>query len=260
MRASISSVLRERRTSPPLARGIELPLYHQIREILAEQVRSGTLKPGDQLPSEDDLRRKFRVTRMTVRQAISGLVNEGLVYRRQGKGTFVGDPKVARRFARLTGFSEDVLARGQRPGARTLALRRVAPPTEVARALRLKAGEPVVLVHRLRTVDDRPVAIQRSFLVAELVTGLETVDEGYPSLYRLLETRYGLMLHHADQVIDARQATIEEARLLRIAPRMPVAQVTRTTFLDDGRPVEFARMVYRADLFMFQMQLWRSDE
>jgi GntR family transcriptional regulator len=131
-------------------------------------------------------------------------------------------------------------------------------PSDVAQALRLKAGESVVLVHRLRLVDGRPAAIQRCFLVAGLVPGLESMDDKFPSLYQLLRTRFGLTLHRADQIIEARQATAAEARLLRITPRAPVVQVIRTTFLDDGRPVELARMVYRADLFKFQTQLWRD--
>lgn len=240
--------------------GPELPRYQQIREILGQQIRAGSLKPGDQLPSEDELRREFHVTRMTVRQAIAGLVSEGLVYRRHGKGTFVADPKVARRFARLTGFSEDVSARGQTPGARILAIQKTAPPDEAAQALGLGPGDLVVLVHRLRTVNDRPAAIQRSFLVAALVPGLESLEEPFPSLYGLLETRYGLALRQADQVIEARQATASEARLLHLPRRAPVVQVTRTTFLDDGKPVEWAQMVYRADLVKFQMQLWRGRE
>src|SRR5579859_1314265 len=94
-------------TEQPLrltARSADIPLYQQIRESLREQIRIGTLKPADQLPSEEELGRKFRVTRMTVRQAISDLAREGLVYRRHGKGTCVGDPKVTRQFATLTSF------------------------------------------------------------------------------------------------------------------------------------------------------------
>ena len=243
-----------------LARRTDAPLYQQIREILATQIRDGTFKSGDQLPSEDHLGREFRVTRMTVRQAISGLVSEGMVYRRHGRGTFVGDPKVTRRFARLTGFSEDVIARGQHPGARTLALRKEPAPVDVAKPLRLAVGAPVVLVYRLRMLDDRPAALQRSYLPADLVPGLERADEEFPSLYQLLRTRFGLSLHHADQVIEARQATAAETRLLCARPHAPIVQVLRTTFLDNGRPVELARMVYHSDLFKFQMQLWMAGE
>jgi GntR family transcriptional regulator len=239
-----------------LARGSDAPLYQQIRDILLTQIHSGELKSGDRLLSEDELGRAFRVTRMTVRHAISGLVSGGLLYRRHGKGTFVGDPKVTRRFAKLTGFSEDVFARKHRPGVRTLALRKMIAPQDVAQALGLKADAQVVLVHRLRLVDDRPAAIQRCYLVAELVPGLEDMDPDFPSLYQLLRTRFRLTLHHADQMIEARQGTIAEARLLNISARAPVVQVVRTTFLDDGRPVELVRMVYRADLFEFQTRLW----
>lgn len=253
-------VLRSMNSSRALARRADAPRYQQIREILATQIRSGTFKSGDQLPSEDELGREFRVTRMTVRQAVSGLVSEGMVYRRHGKGTFVGDPKVTRRFARLTGFSEDVIARGQHPGARTLALRKVPASVEVAEALGVAVGAPVVLVHRLRMLDARPAALQRSYLAADLVPGLERLDGEFPSLYQLLRTRFGLSLHHADQIIEARQATATETRLLRARPHAPVVQVLRKTFLDNGRPVELARMVYRADLFKFQMQLWVEGE
>jgi GntR family transcriptional regulator len=258
MHSTTSGIPTVDRPSYLPARRANVPLYHQIRAVLREQIHNGELKSGDQLPSEDELGRAFRVTRMTVRQAISGLVSEGLVYRRHGKGTFVGDPKVTRRFAKLTGFSEDVVARNHKPGVRTLALRKIVPPVEVARALSLKAGELVVLVHRLRLINDRPAAIQRCFLVAELVAGLESMGHEFPSLYQLLGTRFGLTLHHADQMIEVRRATGAEARLLRISARAPLVHVIRTTFLDDGRPVELAQMAYRADLFKFQTQLWRD--
>jgi len=107
-------------------------------------------------------------------------------------------------------------------------------------------------------VDNRPAAIQRCFLAAEVVPGLEGITDDFSSLYQVLGARFGLVLHHADQVIEARQATAAEARLLRIKPRAPVVQVVRTTFLDDGRRVELAQMVYRADLFKFRTQLWRG--
>ena len=256
MRAPISTIPRAEGPAIFLTRRADVPLYQRIRETIRQQICNGKVKSGEQLPSEEELGRKFRVTRMTVRQAISDLVREGLVYRRHGKGTFAGDPKVTRGFAKLTGFSEDVLAKNRQPGVRTLALRKMAAPAEVAQALRLEPGEPVVLVHRLRFVDHRAAAIQRSFLVAEVVPGLEDMDDDFPSLYQLLRTSFGLKLHHADQMIEARPATVAEARLLRTTTRAPVVQVVRTTFLDDGRRVELARMVYRADLFEFQTRLW----
>lgn len=246
--------------SRSLARGATAPLHIQIREILEKLISEGSLRCGDRLPSEDEFTREFRVSRMTVRQALSVLASEGLIYRRQGIGTFVGDTKVTRQFMKLSGFSDDVIARGHRPGARTLSIRLMPAPTDAADALDCRPGEAVVLVHRLRTLNDRPAAIQHSYLLASLVPGLENVDEDFPSLYGLLRRQFGLVLNRAEQVIEARRASAAEGRRLEIAARSPVVQVARTTFLDDGRPVELARMLYRADLFQFRMQLWGGPD
>src|SRR6478752_6396825 len=101
-------------------RNIPVPRYHQLKEILRERVRSGEWKPGDLIPSERELSETYHISRMTTRQAITDLVNEGVFYREQGRGTFVTRNKITQQLIRLTGFTEDIAARGQHPSTKTL--------------------------------------------------------------------------------------------------------------------------------------------
>src|SRR5438270_14022521 len=100
-------------------RNSPLPRYYQLKEIMRERIQCGEWKPGDLIPSERELGEKYGISRMTARQAIPDLVNEGLCYREQGKGTFDSRHKITQQFSRLTGFTEDMRARGQQPGTRT---------------------------------------------------------------------------------------------------------------------------------------------
>src|SRR5919205_4653418 len=113
-----------------------LPRYYQLKEIIREGIRSGAWPPGSLIPSERELCERYGISRMTARQSITELVNEGLLYREQGRGTFVGRPKIAQKLLRLTGFTEDMKAREQRPGARVLAAEMW--PADAATAERLR--------------------------------------------------------------------------------------------------------------------------
>src|SRR6266513_39474 len=117
-------------------RNSPLPRYYQLKEIMRERVQSDEWMPGDLIPSERELGEQYGISRMTARQAITELVNEGLFYREQGKGTFVSRHKITQQLIRLTGFTEDIRARGQRPGAKVLSARMV--PADEATAEKLR--------------------------------------------------------------------------------------------------------------------------
>src|SRR5260370_13733399 len=143
-------------------RNSPLPRYYQLREIMRERIRSGEWKPGDLIPSERELGETYGISRMTARQAITDLVNEGLFYRERGKGTFVSQRKVTHQLIHLTGFTEDIRARGQRPGTKVISATMQLADEETAEKLRISLGTPIFRLQRLRLADGEPLAIELS--------------------------------------------------------------------------------------------------
>lgn len=240
-------------------RNSPVPRYHQLKEILRERIRTGEWKPGDLIPSERELSETYRISRMTARQAITDLVNEGIFYREQGRGTFVTRHKIIQQLIRLTGFTEDISARGQQPG--TLVLSATMNPADelTAERLRVKPGELVFSLQRLRLADAEPLAIESSHLSFKGCERLLEEDLEHNSLYRLIETKYGLPLMEAEQELEAGLAGDEEARLLKVAVGSAVLFTRRTTYTDRNQPIEYAKSVYCGNKYTFYTHLRRDQ-
>jgi GntR family transcriptional regulator len=239
-------------------RNSPVPRYHQLKEILRERIRSGEWKPGALIPSERELSEAYDISRMTARQAITDLVNEGVFYREQGRGTFVAQNKITQQLLHLTGFTEDIRARGQHPGTKVLAAS-LQPAGEIAAAqLRIAPGEPMFLLRRLRLADDEPLAIEVSMLNFKGCERLAEEDLEHESLYQLLESAYGIPLMEADQEIEAGLANDEEAKILNVALGSAVLHTRRTTYTERNRPFEYATSVYRGNKYTFHTHLKRD--
>jgi GntR family transcriptional regulator, N-acetylglucosamine utilization regulator len=240
-------------------RNSAVPRYHQLKEILRERIRSGEWKPGDLIPSERELSETYHISRMTTRQAISDLVNEGVLNREQGRGTFVTRNKITQQLIRLTGFTEDISARGQHPSTQVLSAEMRPADELVAERLRIPAGTPIFHLQRLRLADGEPLAIEHSHLSFKGCERLLEEDLEHQSLYRVLESKYGLPLMEADQEIEARLAGADEAALLKIAPGSAVLFTRRVTYMDRGQPIEFAKSVYCGAKYTFYTHLRRDQ-
>jgi GntR family transcriptional regulator len=240
-------------------RNSAVPRYHQLKEILRERIRSGEWKPGDLIPSERELSETYRLSRMTTRQAITELVNEGVFYREQGRGTFVTRNKITQQLIHLTGFTEDISARGQHPSTKVLSAEMRPAEDLIADRLRVPVGTPIFSLQRLRLADGEPLAIEFSHLSFKGCERLLEEDLEHQSLYRLLESKYGLPLMEADQEIEARLAGAEEAALLNIAPGSAVLATRRVTYIDRSQPVEFAKSVYCGAKYTFYTRLRREQ-
>ncbi len=216
-----------------------IPAYERIREGLRMEFREAAL--GTKLPSETTLAKRYGVTRMTVRHAISFLASEGLVTREQGRGTFVaGLTRATRPLSALTSLSEDLRNQGLEPSTRVFAQEEIAATPQVARALALDIGAHVLHIARVRSVEERPVAIQHAWVPMGLCPTLahESLENG--SLYETLERRYGVRLRRAEQRISAVAATNEQTALLDVTKRSPLLHIERITVDDSGKRVEFA--------------------
>lgn len=216
--------------------------YERISEDLSVRIESGELAPGARLPGENSLASRYGVTRMTIRHALSSLVERGLIYRRHGVGTFVADPSRHRRsLNRLTGFSEDMSEDARQVVTRILAKEVLVPTADVAKRLSLGAGAEVIYLSRLRTVDGNPSALQNSWVPYGLCPGLarhELVDD---SLYSTLERICNIGLKYADQHITAVAAEEEQARALDVPRGSPLLWTERITRNDRDVAVELAR-------------------
>lgn len=236
--------------------GIE-PLYYQIQQQLLEGIRSGELKAGDHLPSEQEIAARLRVSRMTARLAIKSLCDLGIVYSKQGKGSFVSGLKLEKNFRQVLSFTEEMVQSGRRPESRTLDFGVILAEGEVAQALGLHPHEKVNRLRRLRIADAVPMGIETSYIPERLCPGLKAVFDRRGSLYEILAKRYGIQMAIADEEVEAGLAKTADARLLRIAKGSPVFIFTRTSYVQQGQAAEFVRSTYRADRYKIVNRLVR---
>jgi GntR family transcriptional regulator len=231
------------------------PLYLQLKDSIAAEIRAGGYRSHQRLPSERELANQFNVSRMTVRQAMLELVRDGMIYTRVGKGTFVAAPKIDQQLRALTGFSQEVRARGGQPTSRVLQATVLPGPPEATAALRLSSQAEVVLLARLRLADDIPLAAEFAYLPHALVPGLLRHNFGRESLYDVLESVYGIKLTQAEQSLEAALADPRELELLELTPPAAVLRMQRLTMRDDGVPVEYVLSAYRGDRYKFHSTL-----
>lgn len=242
-----------------ISKDSRLPLYFQLKSELERRIASGAWKAGARVPSERELCAAYSISRITVRQAIAELVVEGRLTRQQGRGTFVAQPRIQQRLTALTGFSQDIRARGQRPGSRVIRVDRVRASAAVLHALGLDGRQAdVILLARLRTADGEPMAVETAYLPADRCEAVLTAHLDSRSLYEVLGELCGIVPTHAEQQIVATACPTVEARLLGVRPRSPALRITRTTYSKDGLPFEYVESFYRGDKYVFHVDL-RSE-
>ncbi len=237
-----------------------LPKYVQLQSLIREYISAGRWQPGAAIPAEQALGQQFAMARMTVRQALDGLVREGLLVRIRGNGTFVTTPRVERELTRLRGFSEDMQARGLMPTARVLARQVIPAPDEVSAHLSISPREAVIYLQRLRLADGLPMALDTAYLNYALCHSVLGADLNMGSLYHFLEHIAGLRLCHGSQELRATLPNRIEAELLEMPRRQPVLIIHQTTYVcadDHERPAIRGQTVYRADRYRFRLEVPR---
>ena len=233
----------------PLDKKSFIPMYYQIQTQLLQMIQTGKLRPGDALPSEDELRRACGVSRMTARHALQALENQGFASRHKGQGSFVSQPRVEKDIMHLAGFTAEMLALGLTPSSRLLTAETVPATAEVANRLHIAIGVPVFYLQRLRCADKLPVAVEEVWLSREQFPGIDKIDFTSTSLYQALRERYGIRVSRADEILEARSANRQQAQLLELPRNASLLVITRTLWSVDGKPVETAHSVYRGDRY-----------
>ena len=234
----------------PLDPSGPLPLYQQLQRAIREAINTHVLAPDDALPAERQIAAELSVSRITVRKAIDGLVEEGLLVRRQGSGNFVCS-RFEKNFAKLTSFSEDMRSRGRTPHSEWLKRSEGAVSPEEALTLRLSPGAPVYRFHRLRFADDTPMCLEYATVAGEALPSLASVGD---SLYEALEAA-GNRPVRALQRLRALLLNAEQARLLHAREGDAGLLVERVGFLRDGRAVELTQSFFRGDTYDFVAEL-----
>jgi GntR family transcriptional regulator len=232
------------------------PLYEQIRILLTQSLVAGEWKPGEAIPSEFELAARFRVSQGTVRKAVDELAAEHILVRRQGKGTFVAshaEPAYQYRFLRVMPDGGEKL----HPENRFLEVRRAKASAEIARALALKAGTPVVSIKRLLVFAGEPLILDEMVLAATQVPGvtLPRLEEFHGSMYSFYESVYGLRMIRAEERLKAIAAEGAAAERLEVAPGAPLLCVDRIAFTYGDKPVEWRRGLCRTENFSYFNEL-----
>lgn len=228
------------------------PLYVQLMELLERQILTGERDPGERLPTEAELARQFGVSIITVRSAVGGLCKQGLVERKQGKGTFVKKLKHTWDTRKLEGFSDSCLRQGIRPGGRMLENRQVELSNRTAACLGQTAGAPGIYISRLRFADGAPVAIEKNYFPIRYAILLSQQFDNN-SLFQFLREREGVAVARADKQIELCRASAEEAALLQVEAGVPLLFVKSTTFTRAGEPLYVGTQIINGDRFALQL-------
>jgi GntR family transcriptional regulator len=190
-----------------------------------------------------------------VRQVLDMLSNEGLIYRQQGRGTFVAHPTVEQALVRIISFTEDMRQRGVRPGTEVLSSGLIPAPQDIAEKLEIEPGEELARLERLRLADGEPMSIEESHLVHRYCPGVLEGNYASNPLREALERDYGIRWTHAKQTIRAISASRNLARLLSVPPHSALLYIERVSYSQPNIPVEFLRIYYRGDRYTLYSEL-----
>lgn len=230
------------------------PRYLQINQYYQNLITSQQLVEGEQLPTEDDICKLFSVSRITTRQALDKLTQEGYIYKIQGKGSFVSSRKTDLQLNRLMGFSDEMKQLGREASTQLISHELVEASELVANALQLVAGQNIYRLVRLRLGDDVPMALEHVYLPFFRFPGLLSEDLT-KSLYKLLDSKYGCRPHWARQSIQAGVSTAKEAAVLLMQASAPVLRISRTTYEANGVACEHVESVYPGDKYILNVNL-----
>jgi len=241
----------------PLSNGSMQPLYMQIKEAIKQRILDGDYIAHERLPSESELMKVFGVSRITVRQALRDLHNDGMVFSVQGKGTFVSKPKAVQDVQRLQGFGEAMAPQGYETSARVISVSETRASQEVAEALNISRNKKIIELKRVRFLNREPISVDHSFFPYEIGQKLQGRDLTQ-DIFPLLENEFGILLEHADLQIEATTANEEQAGYLNIDGSVPVLKIRRLVFSQSGDPVDFEYLFYRGDAFQYQLRVDRN--
>ena len=227
---------------------ISKPLYVRIQEYIAELILSGKIKPEDKLRSEREFSDELGVSRMTVRKAMTELVNEGLLERRHGSGTYVAKPKVTYEDHEMVNYIQAMQSRNISTSSQLLDLEEIVASRRLSETLMIEIGDPIIRVSLLRLANRIPVILERVIFPCNLFPDLQEWDLEKSSIFDLLSSVYKVSIQRVSQTLEAVAASDIVARQLRVDEGFPLLMMTRLIYNNDtGKPVVFAQDFLRSD-------------
>lgn len=248
-----SRILALKMIAPKDGSLLRIPLYVQVREQLREEIVHEAA--GTMISPESVLEERFHVSRITIRKAIDDLVAEGMLVRRQGRGTFREVPKLVHELNNITSWTAQMNALGYSPRTVARELAEIAPPRKIVTMLELAPGDKVIQVRRTRLANDEPITLMVNYIPGKLVPGMLKAGNLPESLYEYLRTKYQLMPSEATDTVETRAASEAESEKLQIEPWSPVLVVTRVARLENGRPLEVCVAISRGDRYEYRVRL-----
>lgn len=238
-----------------------IPLYYQLADVLREKISTRVLKPGASIPSENELIKQYEISRGTVRQALQLLIQEGLLERFPGRGSFVTFPKIEQNAVRQMGFvTQAILESGKVPTALIIETRQFAAPAFIQAKMKLGPNENIFFLKRLRFADGKLLAIENAYFRHDI--GQELMQEDLSgSVYTLLQEKYNHRLYRSENTIEAARADEATAGILDISPGDPVLKIDRLVYLNDEQAFEYSEDIFRADRIKFTIEdFYQSDK
>jgi GntR family transcriptional regulator len=228
-------------------------LYYQLKEILVDKIKSNEWEIDSKIPTERELCDLYEVSRITVRQALEELENEGLLYRKQGKGTFVTAPKIEQRLSSFYSFSEEIRNMGYTPSTDIIEFKAIAGDEMIARHFNEK-GMMVYCIKRLRLANNEPFAVEISYIPCDLCPGLTADEIAAKGLYNTLKTKYNLIPNEAIETFEAVVINSNDAFYLHVGKNAPGLLLERCTYANE-RIVEFCHGIIRGDRYKYKVVL-----
>lgn len=232
---------------------MDSPVYIQIHNQIKRDIEAGVWKVGDRIPSERALSAQFKVSRMTLRQALQTLVEEGILERRVGAGTYVARQKVQEVMSGTTSFTEIMRSQGKFPSSQTISYRMASPSLSEQERLHLQENDRVVRMERIRLADSVPISFEVTTIPASLVKDFSRA-EVTDSFYATMEQKGGYQIGAAKQTVTATLASENIADYLDLKRGDPILRLRQITYLSDGRPFEYVRTQYAGERFEFYLE------
>ncbi len=236
------------------------PRYEEIADHLRSEIREQKFEPGDKLPSEKRLCDYFKVSRVTVRQALQILENQNLIYRKQGLGAFVAEEKVHQALVRLTDFSEDMRRAGYESSSRLIELKKVKPIPEVNGILDLPPHAPLIQIDRVRLANNKAIAVDMTWLPASY--GQLLFDENLTTrtIYEIFEEKYDIPITGGRYKITAVRAPSHIATHLNLEEGAPVLEIDRCSRTTGNKKIYFQKRYNNPEYISYELELYRNDD
>lgn len=233
-----------------------VPLYQQLKEFMMEMIDKGIWNPDDRVYSEQQLSEQFNVSRNTAKKAIEDLVQEGILYRIQGKGTFLSHPKIEQSLSAFYSFSQVLKEKGLKPKDIILKITVEKANHKIAKALQINRGEEVIMLQRLRCANEDPIILECSYLPKVKIEDIDKLSlVGEMPLYDVLRTEFGIIVNSAKETFEPILIRDDEVKYLDVQLGSPALLLERTAYDSSKSPIEFCRSIVRGDRCKFYTEL-----